>query len=404
MARPPRRDAYPSPVSIGDEVPRLAAIAERGACTDAERRAAVQLRDELRARGRAARLEPAWVRPQWAWVWTAHCALGVVGSLVAVPAPAVGLGVLVATLASLAFDLTTRTSPVRALFPRRATQNVVSEGRSGATTRLVVTASVDAPRTGAIFRGLLAELHARARAALGGHLSSPGALLVALLAVLAAFAGARLAGAGGQGLGAGQLVPTIVLLVGCGALVDVALSPPAPGANADASAVAVALALVAALDGSPPRNLAVDLVLAGAGDGRQLGMRSYVQARMPSWRAEDVVVLALGGCGAGLPRFHVTEGLIVPLRLHPRLVELAGEVAHDEAHLRAAPTRRGLTGAYPARLRTWPAISVECHDATERVPRARRADDTPDAIDDAALRAALELCLGLVARVDREVG
>src|SRR5947209_425073 len=91
-----------------DLVDRLAAIGDRGACTDAERRACALLRDELRARGRKARLEPAWVRPQWPAAWALHAALGVVASLVAVAVPAVGLGVLVALFVSLALDLTDR--------------------------------------------------------------------------------------------------------------------------------------------------------------------------------------------------------------------------------------------------------------------------------------------------------
>src|SRR5439155_361561 len=80
-----------------------------------------------RARGRAARLEPHWVRPQWPAAWAAHAAVGVVGSLLSVSLPAVGLAVLAVTLVSYALDLTGRAHLLRALFPRRATQVVVSE-------------------------------------------------------------------------------------------------------------------------------------------------------------------------------------------------------------------------------------------------------------------------------------
>ena len=40
----------------------LAAIDGRGACTDAERRACAEIRDEVRGRGRPARMETYWVR------------------------------------------------------------------------------------------------------------------------------------------------------------------------------------------------------------------------------------------------------------------------------------------------------------------------------------------------------
>ena len=191
--------------------------------------------------------------------------------------------------------------------------------------------------------------------------------------------------------------------VATGVLIDIALSPTSPGANADASAVAVALALHDALAESPPRNLDVELAVAGAGDGRQLGMQGYVRARRRTRRAEEVAVLALGPCGAGRPRFFVTEGLLFPLRLHPRLIALAGATAAREAHLKARPAARGLTGALPARAARWPAISVACLDDDDRAPRARQPADDVDAVDPKALHATLEFCLALIAALDDDL-
>src|SRR4051794_319536 len=163
-------------------VGKLAAVPRRGACTDAERRASAALRDELRALGRDARVEPHWVRPQWPLAWAAHAALGVVASLVAVSAPAVGLGVLVAVLVSYALDLTGRAFVLRAVFPRPATRVVVSEPAAPrAPVRLVIPAAVDAARTGAVYRDGYVRGEARARRALRGHLSSPPAWIALLL-------------------------------------------------------------------------------------------------------------------------------------------------------------------------------------------------------------------------------
>jgi len=375
-----------------DLVDRLVAIGERGACSDAERRACLLLREELRARGRPARMEAAWVRPQWPQSWALHCALGVAGSLVAVGVPAVGLGILVATLVSFVLDVTGRAHLLRLIFPRRATQVVVSSPpASEKPVRLVLAASVDAPRTGAIFGDYTTAL-GRARRALRGHLSAPPAWLALTMLVLAGFAGARLAGAGGQVLGAVQLVPTVVLLLAAGALVDVALSRPSPGANADASAVAAVLEIADALDADPPRALDVEVVLAGAGDGLQLGMRSYVRGR--PWPAEEVAVLALGPCGAGRPHVFATTGLLIPLKLHPRLLELAG---------RAPRATRHVGPALPARSRRWPAIAVAGLDELGRAPHARQASDTPDQVRPAAIDATVDLCLGLITRLDRDL-
>ena len=356
-----------------DLVDRLAAIEARGPCTDAERRAALLLRDQLRARGAPARVEPIWVRPQWPASWALHAALGVVGTLLSVGIPIAGLAILAITLGSFFLDVTGRAHLLRAVFPRRATQNVVSAPPSQDRVRLVITASVDAPRTGAIFAPRYARLRIH------------GPLVVAIaLAVLTALAIARVAGVDGQGIGVAQLVPTVVLLLAAAALVDVALSPPSPGADADASAVAAAVEIADALRDRPPRNLDVELVLAGAGDGLQLGMRHYVKSR--ALPAERVVVLALTACGQGRPRVFTTTGLMIPLRLHPRLVQLAGD---------APRAGRTASGAMPARRARWPAIAVG-GDA----PDARRASDTPEKVRGASVDATVDLCLGLISRLD----
>lgn len=355
------------------------------------------LRDELRARGRAARIEPAWVRPQRPALYAALCVLGVAGSLLSAAVPEAALAILLVAGALLAGDLSGRLPVARLLLPRRATQSVVSEPPSvspQARVRLIVTASLDAGRTGAAHR--LAALESRARRALRGHLPSPLALLTAAIAVLAAIAAARLAGAGAGWAGPVALVPTAALVVGAFALGDIALAAPSAGANAHASAVATALALVAELDRDPPRHLAVELVLAGAGEGGQLGMREYVRARRRGARPEEIAVLALGPCGAGRPRVHRVEGLLAPARLHPGLVAVATLSG-------AEPTWRGESGALPARLAGWPAVGISCLDDRDRPGAARTTADTPAAVDGDALHAVLDVCLRTVRRLDVQV-
>ena len=359
-----------------DLVDRLAAIEARGACTDAERRASLLLRDELRARGMPARVEPVWVRPQWPAAWALHAALGVIGTLLSVGVPVAGLAVLAATLVSFVLDATGRAHLLRALFPRRATQLVVSAAPPQDRIRLVVTASTDAPRTGAIFAPRYAPLRPHAAAVLAG-----------CLAVLTGLAVARVAGVEGQGLGAAQLVPTVLLLLAAAALIDVALSQPSPGADGDASAVAAAVEIAEALREKPPKNLDVELVLAGAGDGLQLGMRHYVRTRgLP---AENVAVLALPACGSGRPRAFTRTGALVPLRLHPRLIQLAGPAATGD---------RAFNGAMPARSRRWPAIAIGGDG-----PDVRRMSDTPDKVRGASVDAAVDLSLELISRLDRDL-
>jgi len=388
-------------------VSRLVAEAGRGAGTDAERRAAGWLRDHLRADGRPTSLQAAWVRPYSEITHCVHAALAVAGSLLSAWQPAVGLAVLAVTLVSLVGDLTGRLELVRRLTPLRATQSVVSPprprapGQPEAGVRLTVCAHTDSPRTGAAHGDLWAAGEAALRRSLRGHLPSGLGLLTGAVTVLVVMAGLRLGGVGGAVLGTVQVLPTLVAIVAFGALSDIALSDFSPGAAVDASGVAVALALVAELDAAPPRHLEVELVLAGAGIPGARGMRAWVDRQRRQRRGEDTVILAIEPCGRGTPRWLERDGELFPLRLHPRLVELAHRAADDDPGLRARPYRsHGCTSAYPARQRRWPALAVGARDQHDRVPGAGTSTDTVDGVEDEAMRATLSLCLGIIGRLD----
>lgn len=376
----------------------LTSIRGRGACTDAERRAARTLARHLRQGGRRAKTETLWVRPQWAAIWLAHAVLGIAGAVLSVDATAVGFGIATGAALSALGELTGRARVLALVWPRRATQNVVAAPPDGrAPVKLIVTAPYDAARTATGAARSLSRIDARVRKALGGRWPSPLGLLTLALVTIAACAGARLAGVEDEWLGAVQLVPTVFCIVATALLVDLALAEPTPGANANASAAAVALALVAALDARPPRRLDVELVLAGAGDGPALGMRGYVRARRREAQAERVAVLAIEPSAAGAPRFWTHDGPILGTRLHPRLVALAQEAG-------GRPHRgRGVGGALRARQLGWPAIAVGCLDERGQAPHARERADTAERADAEALGAALELGLKLVRRLDADL-
>src|SRR3954451_2195652 len=127
----PPRPVRPAPTTAEG----LCRFEGRGPCTDAERRAAGWLHDELRAAGHEAWVETHWVHPQWALALALHATIGVVASLAAltVPLPAAIAAGLAA--ASMALEAAGRTSPLRWLFPRRATQNVLTGARRGGRRR-----------------------------------------------------------------------------------------------------------------------------------------------------------------------------------------------------------------------------------------------------------------------------
>jgi hypothetical protein len=277
---------------------------ERGplACTDAERRAALALAGELRAAGRAPRVEARWVRPGWP-VWQALCAMaGVVGTVVSVDHALTGLIVAGAALAVSVAHGRGRLPLGRA----RATQDVVAPAPAPRAVTLVVLAAVDRPRASVLDR-----------------VPAPLLWLQGALLLTAVFAAARLAGAEGTLLGAGQLVPAVVLLLATAALLDAAFEPAAP-ADAAATSAAVALAAIPW----------AEIVLVGAGE---LGVRARLRAEQRP--PETTVLLWLEPAAALAWR-----------TAHPTLATVAGETG--------APRRRGR--ALPAGAR--PALALSGPD------------------------------------------
>jgi hypothetical protein len=347
----------------------LAATEDRLAGSDAERRAARALAAELRAQGREVRVRTFWVRPEWAGVQALCAAAGVAGSVLSVSHHVAGVAVAGAALLLAVLD-TTRLAPLRRLTMSRATQNVVSPPAAPAPVTLIVTAAVDRPRGGTLRR-----------------VPMPLALHAAALALVTAFALARVLGAGGIALGVAQLVPTALLVLAVGAFVEAALGD---AVSDDDSAVVAALRVTRALQQAPPRRLAVEVVLAGAGGAHALGLTRFVRAERKRRRAEEVALLHLEPCAQGDPVFWTHDGLLVPQRLHPTLTRVAAAAAREESYLRARALRRPAgAGARAARRAGWPALAIGARG------EGRGGEE--------AVRATVELCLAVVARLDREL-
>jgi hypothetical protein len=375
----------------------------RAAGTDAERRAALWLRERLRGAGRDAELETEWVRPQWPWVHAGHALAAVAGGLLAISQPLAGLLVCAAALISCGLDLLGGPGLLRRLTPERATQNLVSgpteSTRSGArrVVRLVIVAGYDTPRGGVGRSAAAARLSAALQRVTRGL--APGALGTVALAVaaLTAIAAARLGGVESRWLELGQLVPSLWLLGAAALLIDAGLTRPGDGSG-NAAATAVSLSLATALDRAPPRHLAVELILAGAADGPSLGMRAFVRRRRRRYAPTGTAVLHLNACARGRPTWWTVDGPLLPRRLHPRLASLAAGVAVEHPQL-GARSRRGHSAeaAWRARLAGWPAITVGCVDE-QGVPGAGGPPEPQ------AMRDTLAFCRELVDALDADIG
>lgn len=323
---------------------RIEAIDGRRAGSDGERRAALLCVEELRRMGRRPRMQTLWFRRRLPWTHALHAALGLAGSVASVGAPVAGLGLAAAGLL-LALAEAAGLPLLAMLVPRRATQTVVAppldEPPGGGL--LILSAALDS-----VPGGLLERLWRRV-----GRPFVPGApgLLVLALAAVCGFGAARVAGAAGAALGAAQLVPSIALLALLALFADAALA--APSGEEPAAGAAAALAAAATLDARPPRRLAVEVVLGGAGESGAPGMRAYVRRRRSELAPERVVVVHLAS-GPPPLRYLAREGELFGVGLHPRLGELAAALPGARR-----AEGRSTSAARVARGARWPAIVLE---------------------------------------------
>ncbi|MFZ0042899.1 MAG: M28 family peptidase [Solirubrobacteraceae bacterium] len=385
----------------------LADFEGRGAGTNAERRAALWLSQDLQNGPRQTSLETFWCRPNLALAHAWHALIGIVGSLLSISHPEIGGGLLVAALLSVLADSLTGYSLGRRLTREHASQNVVNRGAAtDGRVRLIITSNYDAGRGGFVYRDLPRRVVATCRRVAGGGRFTPGWVgwLAIMLIWLVVVAILRHGGSAGTWIGVLQLIPTVSLVLELALLLEHGGSEFSPAAGDNASGTGVALALARALDAAPPRHLQVEVVLQGAGDGQMIGLTRHLRGRRRELTSTQTIVLGIGPCGAGQPRWWVGDGSLIPLRYLARLRRIAASVADPETGSEARPYRgRGVSPAFPARMAGLPAISVGALDERGLAPRSHQPRDVADAVDPGAMDAVLEFALTLVDAIDADL-
>jgi len=336
----------------------LTAIAGRCVGTDAERRAAVALRARLDTSGRPAELQALRVHPRFGLAHAAHATLAVVGSVVAVTAPAPGAALVLAAALLTLLDGLGYLHLLRRPLGTRASQNVEAREESDKPGVLVIAAAYDSPReSGAL--------------ALATRLLRDPYLAMALsMLVILVCCALRLAEIDGTAVTVAQFLPTVLLILLLPALVDVELSgagSDAAGAAAAATAVRMAGDLEGRLD-----HFAVWVVLTGANQPSALGMRAWLRRHRNELDRERTAVIAIGPVGDGAVHWSRREGAIAPQRSHGDLVRLSREVAEDAGDSDGARgyVAREVTNASRAMARRLPAITVATAGASPGGPEA----------------------------------
>jgi hypothetical protein len=330
-------------------------VGPRSAGSDAERRAARHLADRLAALGREVVVEPFAVWPAWPVGYTINLIVGVVGSVLSVSSAKLGTGlVLLATVLTF-LDLAGITPTTRRLLGRRASQNVVSWGERERPGALLLVAHYDS----------------------GPTRNWPLRPMFWALVLLLACCVLRVAGMSGTALTVVQFVPTVVLIGYVPLLLDIALSPAAPGENDNASGVALVLRLAERLDFL--EGFGVHVLFTGSQKAKAQGIRAYLKSHRKQFARDRTVVLNVDKVGSGEIQLTKKEGPLLTVRSHPQLVALV--------EARTIVNREPSDG-YAAGSAQLPAITITCDGE-------RLEEDTLSEVE--------QFCVEFAERLDEEL-
>jgi hypothetical protein len=358
------------------EVAGLVAHRGRAAGTDAERRAAVHLRDRLEDLGRPAQLHTVEVRPRFGLTHALHALLAILGSVLATASAPIGAAIVLLAVMSTFLDVTGILHLVRRTTGRRLSQNVESRVDGGKPGTLVFVAHYDVAREAPSF-ALAARL-----------LRDPWLAMIVAMVVVLVCCGLRVAGLEGTILTSAQFVPTVFLILMVPALADIELSGAGAGTTDNAAGVAVVLQLADELR-ERLEHFDVWVVFTGAQKPFALGMRSWLRLRRADLPRESTVVLNVDGVGDGPVTFSRREGPVIALPIHRQLRRICEEIAADSGHEARSRVIHEAGDAGAAAARGLPAITVSSPGAM---------------LDPASLGRVCEFCREMAERVDAEVG
>ncbi len=387
-----------------DTIRHLASLRGRWPGSEGERQGAEYVADEVRRLGRKATLEPVSVRPSYALTYAIHAALAVVGNVVAVYSPPLGVLILLLVSLSMFGDLTARFHLLRRLMPRRWSRNVTSPGTNpAASATVVLTAHHDSARSGMIFAQRRRPLRLlRPFRNLAGPVdlvfwTMIAALAMAVVRLLAGFDADE-----ATPLTIAEFVATVALMVAFTLFIDVALSEPVPGANDNASGVAAVLEVGRRLDANPPANLNVWLVFPGAKEGITLGMRGWMRAHQDELDPRRTFFVNVDNVGTGRPRVVGAEGYVIIYQHDARLIQLATSLLPDDDDRTPLVWRLGTDGVIPA-MRGFPSVTICCTDEYGRIPNYHHQSDDIDRIEAEVVEDVADLTELLVRRIDSDL-
>jgi hypothetical protein len=389
-------------IDMLEEIRALCALPPRLPCSEGERRGHARAADALARLGLHAETESFRFQPNGYARFALHSLLLSAAGSAGLAVPALGAALTTAVNASFFGDLEARWFWLGRLLPRGTSQNVVARlpAAGELRRRVVLMAHVDAAREGPPLFFEPGRAKAAARFFRQSFGTGPNPAQVVFWSAVAQTA---LQAAGTLGLptrlpswALAQLHGWVALQMGRAALSDAV-----PGASDNASGVAVMLAAADALARRPPEHTEVWFVATGCEEAMLGGALDLLARHAGELDRERTWFLALDTLGAGTLRWCTAEGFVRRVAYDRTFVGLAEATAAEPGAPPARPYAMSFTtDALVPASRGYRALSLLTLDEDDYPPNYHWHTDVPEAIEPAALAAALDFTLRLLRRLD----
>jgi VIT1/CCC1 family predicted Fe2+/Mn2+ transporter len=310
------------------------------------------------------------------------------GRLTAILAAALSVLVLVSELQELGFQ----NNLFRMLVPKGESQNVFAViPPSGEHKQdLVLVGHVDSQRTPLVFRSpRWVKVYDRFT-----MITFAAFLLQAALYSLAIFFA-------WEWIWYASIISAICAVLLAAMCIQADLTPFTAGANDNATAVGMVLTLASQITVRPLENTRVYAVITGCEEVQHYGMIDFYQRHRSEMKQPKALVFEMLGCAG--PAWTTREGIIVPFKSDPALVEIAERLRREHPEWQAYPAKisGGNSELSDAVRFKVPAICLFGLKPDGEAPYWHQRSDTFDKMDPQVMERTWEFTWQMVQQVDR---
>ena len=177
-------------------------------------------------------------------------------------------------------------------------------------------------------------------------------------------------------------------------------TPFSAGANDNATAAGLLLTLAQHFQDDPLQNTGVWLVCSGCEEVQHYGAIDFFRRHTAELKNPVALVFEMMGCAG--PSWLTKEGIIIPFRSDPTLVQLAEQVAEANPHLGAYPSQinGGNTEMADALRVGIPAITLDGMSRDGEAPYWHQVEDTYDKMDPEVMARSYEFTWEYITAID----